>query len=99
MGLAVFEDLSDPSQYDEEIKKLPGSQKQMLLMAFTGSDEPMAWITKRDESSSELVWSAVRVGKQHTNRKRNDKIRFAYADKVGVSFDDEVSVLKNQNGS
>eukprot|EP00435_Cladocopium_sp_Y103_P013387 s2422_g3.t1 len=89
LGLAMFGDLSDPSKYDDEIKSLPGSQKQMLLMVFSGSEEPKAWTTSRD-TSSELVWSIVRVDMNHNHRKRNEKIRFVHADKIGVSFDDEV---------
>ena len=92
MGLAVFEQISDPNQFDDTIRSLPGSHKQLLLLSSYG-DNVTAWLTSRDDTSSTLVWSPVRVGMQQSNRKRNEKIRFAQAHKIGVTFDDEVLVF------
>ena len=94
LGLVVFNDITNPEDYKGSMLKLlkpTGSQKRLLLLAMTGSIHPNAWLATCDDiKSSAFTWSSVRVGHQTGNRRRNEKLAFVHASKIGVSFDDEV---------
>lgn len=91
MGLAVFKPVSDPSEYGDMLQQISAVQNSMLLMAFTGAATPSAWIADRDDSTStQFLWSPVRVGNHTAKRKQHSKISFVHATRIGVSFDDEV---------
>jgi hypothetical protein len=94
LGLAIFGAISDPGQYADSILSLPTSQKTLLLISISDGISNLAWLAERQgDATSGLVWTQVRVGCQSSTRKKHDKIRFVHADRIGVTFDDEVRDL------
>ena len=94
LGLAIFGAISDPGQYADSILSLPTSQKTLVLISISDGISNLAWLAERQgDATSGLVWTQVRVGCQSSTRKNNEKIRFVHADRIGVTFDDEVRDL------
>lgn len=93
LGLAVFENVVDPSAYQVTFQKLPTSNTRLLLLSVCGLDQ-RAWIASANDDhadGNQFVWSAVEMGNKGSRRKQG-KISFVHANRLGVSMDDEVQV-------
>lgn len=96
LGLAVFENVVDPSTYEATFQKLPTSNTRLLLLSVCGF-ELRAWIASANGDHADghqFVWSAVEMGNKGSRRKQG-RISFVHINRIGVSMDDEVQV---QNG-
>ncbi len=93
LGLAIWEDLADPSKYKDDLSSL--SIPEALFLAFWGDLNPRAWAASRTEEASEVDFQRVSVSCQDRIRRKHDRVCFVHASKIGVTFDDEVSCNAN----
>ena len=99
LGLAVFGDVADPTEFQDTLLSMETNVSSLLFMSVPHNSAISVWtfdkLQKEEGSVPECSWTRVKLGGQRRKRKHNEKISFVHANRIGVSFDDEVRSSKS----
>ena len=92
LGLAVSGSMDVPDGFQSDIVRLRNpNTKSLLVLVFNGSSSPSSWVVHQQEGDNEkeLCFSRVKIGRNR-GRQKGDSFVVVHANKVGVTFHDEV---------
>ena len=92
LGLAVSGSMDVPDGFQSDIVRLRNpNTKSLLVLVFNGTSSPSSWVVHQQEgdNENELCFSRVKIGRNR-GRQKSDSFAVVHANKVGVTFQDEV---------
>lgn len=92
LGLVVSGSMDVPDGFQSDIMRLRNaSTTSLLVLVFNGTSLPSSWVVHQPEGNheKELCFSRVKIGRNR-GRHKGDSFVVVHANKVGVTFQDEV---------